>query len=247
MVYDVMDMETEKPVLIACRELCKDYVMGEEVLHALSDVTVDIEKGEYVAVMGPSGSGKSTLMNLIGALDKPTKGGLYIDGQDLTRMDSDNLAEFRNKTVGFVFQQFNLLARTTALENAKLPMLYSHEFSGEEMVLRARRSLERVGLGDRMHHEPTQLSGGQQQRVAIARALVNDPELILADEPTGALDSHSSVEILELFQELNDSGITIIMVTHDPEVAAFSRRNLMFLDGRIIDDVRTGIREGAVV
>ena len=247
MVYDVMDMETEKPALIACRGLCKDYVMGEEVLHALSDVTVDIEQREYVAVMGPSGSGKSTLMNLIGALDTPTRGGLYIDGQDLTRMDSDNLALFRNKTVGFVFQQFNLLARTTALDNAKLPMLYSHEFSSEEMEQRAHRCLERVGLGDRMHHEPTQLSGGQQQRVAIARALVNDPELILADEPTGALDSHSSVEILELFQELNDSGITIIMVTHDPEVAAFSRRNLMFLDGRIIDDVRTGIREGVEI
>jgi len=232
-----MEPGTETQTLISCRGLCKDYIMGEEVLHALSDVSVDIDKGDYVAIMGPSGSGKSTLMNLIGALDTPTKGSLYIDNQDLTRLDTDSLAMFRNKTVGFVFQQFNLLARTSALENTKLPMLYSHEYSGEEMEQRARQCLERVGLAQRMHHEPTQLSGGQQQRVAIARALVNSPELILADEPTGALDSHSSVEILELFHELNAGGITIIMVTHDPEVAAYSRRNLMFRDGCLIDDI----------
>lgn len=242
-----MDMDNRNAPLIACRTLCKDYIMGEEVLHALSDVTVDVEKGDYVAVMGPSGSGKSTLMNLIGALDTPTKGHLYINNQDLTTLESDTLAMFRNRTVGFVFQQFNLLARTSALENTKLPLLYSHDHAGIDLEQRARASLERVGLADRMQHEPTQLSGGQQQRVAIARALVNSPELILADEPTGALDSHSSVEILELFQELNDSGITIIMVTHDPEVATFSRRNLMFRDGRLIDDVKPGVREQVVL
>ena len=239
-------MEHRDQPLIACRALCKDYVMGEEVLHALNEVTVDIETGDYVAIMGPSGSGKSTLMNLIGALDTPTKGSLYVGNQDLTRLESDTLAMFRNKTVGFVFQQFNLLARTTALENTKLPLLYSHNHSGADLEEQARRCLERVGLADRMQHEPTQLSGGQQQRVAIARALVNNPEVILADEPTGALDSHSSIEILELFQELNDSGITVIMVTHDPEVAAFSRRNLMFRDGCLIDDIRAGDRNRTV-
>ena len=242
-----MDMETGNQPLIACRGLCKDYEMGEQILHALSDVTLDIEKGEYVAIMGPSGSGKSTLMNLIGALDTPTAGHLYVNNHDLTHLNSDTLASFRNKTVGFVFQQFNLLARTSALENTKLPMLYSHKYSGSEMDQPARQCLERVGLGERMHHEPTQLSGGQQQRVAIARSLINNPDLILADEPTGALDSHSSTEILELFQELNDGGITIIMVTHDPEVAAFSRRNLMFRDGRLIDDIRPGIREEVIL
>ena len=240
-------METGNQTLIACRGLCKDYKMGEEILHALSDVTLDIEKGEYVTIMGPSGSGKSTLMNLIGALDTPTTGHLYVNNHDLTRLDSDTLAMFRNKTVGFVFQQFNLLARTSALENTKLPMLYAHKYSGSDMDQRARQCLERVGLAERMHHEPTQLSGGQQQRVAIARALVNEPDLILADEPTGALDSHSSTEILELFQELNDAGITIIMVTHDPEVAAFSRRNLMFRDGCLIDDIRPGARKEVVL
>jgi len=233
-----MDVEHSKRPLISCHGLCKDYVMGEEVVHALNDVSLDIQQGEYVAVMGPSGSGKSTLMNLIGALDKPSKGSLYVKDDDLAMMESDDLAVFRNKTVGFVFQQFNLLARTTALENTKLPLLYSHDNRAGDAEGRARMCLQRVGLSDRMHHEPTQLSGGQQQRVAIARALVNDPDIILADEPTGALDTHSSKEILELFQDLNNSGITIIVVTHDPEVAAFTRRNLIFRDGRVIDDIR---------
>jgi putative ABC transport system ATP-binding protein len=226
--------------LIECRSLCKDYDMGGEVIHALKNVSLRIDKGEYVAIMGPSGSGKSTLMNLVGALDVPTSGDLLVDGLNLSRQSSDQLANFRNHTVGFVFQQFNLLARTTALENVKLPLLYSHDKNPGDLTERATEALERVGLADRMDHETTQLSGGQQQRVAIARALVGQPSVILADEPTGALDTKTSIEILDLFQELNDSGITLMVVTHDPEVAEVSRRNLMFRDGEVIDDVMTG-------
>jgi len=227
-------------VLIECRSLCKDYDMGGEVIHALKDVSLQIHKGEYVAIMGPSGSGKSTLMNLVGALDVPTSGELLVNGLNLSRQDSDQLADFRNHTIGFVFQQFNLLARTTALENVKLPLLYSRDRNPGDATERAVEALERVGLADRMDHETTQLSGGQQQRVAIARALVNRPSVILADEPTGALDTKTSIEILDLFQELNDSGITLMVVTHDPEVAEVSRRNLMFRDGEIIDDLLVG-------
>ena len=214
--------------------------MGSEVIHALSNVSLQIHKGEYVAIMGPSGSGKSTLMNLVGALDVPTSGDLLVDGLNLSRQSSDQLANFRNHTVGFVFQQFNLLARTTALENVKLPMLYSHDEDPGNLTQRATEALERVGLADRMDHETTQLSGGQQQRVAIARALVNRPSVILADEPTGALDTKTSIEILDLFQELNDAGITLMVVTHDPEVAEVSKRNLMFRDGEVIDDLIIG-------
>lgn len=223
--------------LITCRNVCKEYHLGGETVHALRDVSLDIEKGEYVAIMGPSGSGKSTLMNLIGALDVPTRGDLCINGLNLSRQQPDSLAEFRNHTVGFVFQQFNLLAKTSAIENVKLPLLYSHHDDIADFEQQAIQCLERVGLSDRMDHEPTQLSGGQQQRVAIARALVNNPTVILADEPTGALDSKTSEEILKLFQELNDSGITIIVVTHDQEVADESNRNLLFRDGNITDDV----------
>ena len=226
--------------LIECRSLCKDYDMGGEVIHALKNVSLQIHKGEYVAIMGPSGSGKSTLMNLVGALDVPTSGDLLVNGLDLSRQSSDQLANFRNHTIGFVFQQFNLLARTTALENVKLPLLYSHEGNPADLTERATEALERVGLADRMDHETTQLSGGQQQRVAIARALVNRPSVILADEPTGALDTKTSIEILDLFQELNDAGITLMVVTHDPEVAEVSRRNLMFRDGEVIDDLVIG-------
>jgi len=226
--------------LIECRSLCKDYDMGGEVIHALKNVSLQIHKGEYVAIMGPSGSGKSTLMNLVGALDVPSSGDLLVNGLDLSRQSSDQLANFRNHTVGFVFQQFNLLARTTALENVKLPLLYSHEGNPVDLTERAMEALERVGLADRMDHETTQLSGGQQQRVAIARALVNRPSVILADEPTGALDTKTSIEILDLFQELNDAGITLMVVTHDPEVAEVSRRNLMFRDGEVIDDLVVG-------
>jgi putative ABC transport system ATP-binding protein len=228
--------------LIECRSLCKDYDMGGEVIHALKNVSLRIDKGEYVAIMGPSGSGKSTLMNLVGALDVPTSGDLLVDGLNLSRQSSDQLANFRNHTVGFVFQQFNLLARTTALENVKLPLLYSHDKNPGDLTERATEALERVGLADRMDHETTQLSGGQQQRVAIARALVGQPSVILADEPTGALDTKTSIEILDLFQELNDSGITLMVVTHDPEVAEVSRRTLMFRDGEVIDDVTVGSR-----
>jgi putative ABC transport system ATP-binding protein len=214
--------------------------MGSEVIHALKNVSLQIHKGEYVAIMGPSGSGKSTLMNLVGALDVPTSGDLMVDGLNLSRQSSDQLANFRNHTVGFVFQQFNLLARTTALENVKLPMLYSHDKEPGNLTELATAALERVGLADRMDHETTQLSGGQQQRVAIARALVNRPSVILADEPTGALDSKTSIEILDLFQELNDAGITLMVVTHDPEVAEVSKRNLVFRDGELINDLDVG-------
>jgi putative ABC transport system ATP-binding protein len=214
--------------------------MGSEVIHALKNVSLQIHKGEYVAIMGPSGSGKSTLMNLVGALDVPTSGDLMVDGLNLSRQSSDRLANFRNHTVGFVFQQFNLLARTTALENVKLPMLYSHDKEPGNLTELATAALERVGLADRMDHETTQLSGGQQQRVAIARALVNRPSVILADEPTGALDSKTSIEILDLFQELNDAGITLMVVTHDPEVAEVSKRNLVFRDGELINDLDVG-------
>jgi putative ABC transport system ATP-binding protein len=223
-------------LLVECRSVCKDYDMGGEVIHALRDVSLTIKRGEYVAIMGPSGSGKSTLMNLIGALDVPTRGDLVIDGLNLSKQEPDRLADFRNHTIGFVFQQFNLLPKTSALENVKLPLLYSRKNNGVDTNEQARACLERVGLGDRMDHETTQLSGGQQQRVAIARALVNQPSVILADEPTGALDTKTSLEILDLFRELNESGITVIVVTHDQEVADESKRFLLFRDGRIVDD-----------
>ena len=230
------DANSMQDVLIECRSVCKDYDMGGEVVHALRDVSLQIKRGEYVAIMGPSGSGKSTLMNLIGALDVPTRGDLLINGLNLSRQSADTLADFRNHTVGFVFQQFNLLPKTSALENVKLPLFYSRNHELGDANKQARACLERVGLADRMDHEPTQLSGGQQQRVAIARALANRPSVILADEPTGALDTKTSMEIMDLFRELNDSGITVIVVTHDQEVADRSRRNLMFRDGRIVAD-----------
>ncbi|MEM9300902.1 MAG: ABC transporter ATP-binding protein [Pseudomonadota bacterium] len=222
--------------LIECRGLCKEYLLGGETIHALRDVDLGIDAGDYAAIMGPSGSGKSTLMNLIGALDVPTRGELLVGGTNLGTRDSDQLADFRNETIGFVFQQFNLLARTSAVDNVKLPLLYRRGDRGGDPNDRARACLERVGLGDRMDHEPSQLSGGQQQRVAIARALANEPTVILADEPTGALDTRTSEEILALFDELNRSGITLIVVTHDEEVAAAARRNLLFRDGRLVDD-----------
>ncbi len=210
--------------------------MGGETIHALRDVSLTIDKGEYVAIMGPSGSGKSTLMNLIGALDVPTSGDLTINGLNLSAQEADTLADFRNQTIGFVFQQFNLLPKTSALENVKLPLFYSRHKTIVDADELAKQCLERVGLSDRLDHETTQLSGGQQQRVAIARALVNQPSVILADEPTGALDSKTSLEILDLFRELNDSGITVMVVTHDQEVADQARRKLFFRDGEIISD-----------
>jgi putative ABC transport system ATP-binding protein len=215
--------------------------MGEQTLWALDGIDTIIEPGEFVAVMGPSGSGKSTYMNMIGCLDIVTEGQVYIDGSEVSSFQPDELATIRNEKIGFVFQQFNLLARTTAKENVKLPLLYS-QIPESEWSERALKCLEQVDLGPRADHQPSQLSGGQQQRVAIARALVNDPVMILADEPTGALDTHTTEEIMALFQELNKKGTTIIVVTHEPEVAAFAKRQLIFRDGYLVSDELTANR-----
>ena len=223
------------PPLICALHLVKTYVLGEQQVQALREVSFEVLPGEFLAIMGPSGSGKSTLMNLLGALDTPTSGALAIDGAEISSMSSDQLAELRNRTIGFVFQQFNLLRRTSALDNVKLPLLYSRRRSPDANAA-AKASLELVGLGSRMDHQPSQLSGGQQQRVAIARALVNSPRLILADEPTGALDTQTSGEIMALFAKLNAGGLTIILVTHEPDVAAHARRLLRMRDGRIVED-----------
>jgi putative ABC transport system ATP-binding protein len=225
----------QKVPVVAARNLCKTYQLGEQAVHALRDVSFEIQHGEFVAIMGPSGSGKSTLMNLIGALDVPTAGELRLDGISVATLDRDQLAGLRNHTIGFVFQQFNLLARTTALDNVKLPLTYAEPRPADPDAI-ARRCLEQVGLGDRMDHVPSRLSGGQQQRVAIARALVNGPSLILADEPTGALDSATSLEILNLFKALNAQGMTIIMVTHELDVASHARRLLRVRDGKLVED-----------
>ncbi len=221
--------------LIAVRDLAKDYVMGGHTVHALRGVSAEIAEGEFVAVMGPSGSGKSTFMNLIGCLDRPTAGSYSMAGDEIASLDGDRLAALRNRRIGFVFQSFHLLPRATALGNVELPMIYGG-LSRAQRREKALKALGRVGLGDRQHHRPNQLSGGQQQRVAIARALVNDPSLILADEPTGALDSRTSLEIMTLFQELNRAGMTVVMVTHEPDVARFAKRCLRFRDGKLTDD-----------
>jgi putative ABC transport system ATP-binding protein len=227
---------TEAPQpLIAARDLVKSYQLGEQVVHALRGVSFDVMPGEFVAIMGPSGSGKSTLMNLIGALDQPTSGTMLIDGSEISTMNSVQLADLRNRTIGFVFQQFNLLRRTTALDNVKLPLLYSRR-RPPDMNATAREKLKLVGLGERMDHQPSQLSGGQQQRVAIARALVNSPRLVLADEPTGALDTETSAEIMGLLQKLNADGLTVVIVTHEPDIAAHARRLIRVRDGRIVED-----------
>ncbi len=222
--------------------LSKDYRVGPQVVHALVDVSVSMSRGEFVAVMGPSGSGKSTFMHLLGCLDSPSDGRYLFDGVDVSALDRDGLAATRNRKIGFVFQSFNLLARVSALDNVALPLVYA----GVPRRLRrekAAEALNAVGLADRMDHQPTQLSGGQQQRVAIARAMVNDPTLLLADEPTGALDTRTGAEIMTLFQELNRQGITVIVVTHEQEVAAYAGRVLHFRDGRITEDTANGVAE----
>lgn len=221
--------------LIECEDISKVYTMGDTQIRALDGVSVAIEAGEYVAVMGASGSGKSTFMNLLGALDQPTSGALRVDGRALDALGPDALAEFRSHSIGFVFQQFNLLPRTSAVENAALPLVYSGVPAGQRRK-RAQARLDQVGLGDRSHHHPKQLSGGQQQRVAIARALVNDPAIILADEPTGALDSRTSDEVMRIFDGLNREGITVILVTHEQEVADHAKRQIVFRDGKIVED-----------
>jgi putative ABC transport system ATP-binding protein len=225
--------------LIETSKLQKIYVLGDSEVRALDDVSVNINPGEFVAVMGPSGSGKSTFMNVIGCLDEPTSGKYLLDGIDVSKMDRDELAQIRNEKIGFVFQGFNLLSRTSALENVEVPMLYNNT-PPKERGDKARQALKALGLEGREHHHPNQLSGGQQQRVAIARALVNDAPLLLADEPTGNLDTKTSVEIMELFVRLNEENkITIVLVTHETNIAAFSKRTIKFLDGKVISDRRT--------
>ncbi|PHR20789.1 MAG: macrolide ABC transporter ATP-binding protein [Sphingopyxis sp.] len=222
--------------LVETRDLVKNYIMGEETVRAVDGVSLSIERGEYVAIMGTSGSGKSTFMNMIGCLDVPTSGEVRIDGIATQDRDGDALAELRNQKIGFIFQQFNLLARTTALDNVAVPLIYAG-LGSEERRERAKTKLEEMGLGDRLDHSPAKLSGGQQQRVAIARALVTDPVILLADEPTGALDSRTSEDIMAIFERLNDQGITIIVVTHEAEIADHAKRRIEFRDGKVVEDV----------
>jgi len=222
-------------MLIDFRDITKVYEMGEEKVHALNGVTLGVERGEYVAIMGPSGSGKSTLMNLIGCLDTPTSGSYVLNGREVARMSDDELAAIRNQEIGFVFQTFNLLPRTNALHQVELPLVYAG-LSRKERKERAVRALEAVGLADRMSHQPSELSGGQRQRVAIARALINNPSILLGDEPTGNLDSQTGSEIMALFDELNARGNTIVIVTHEEDIAAHARRIVRLLDGKIRDD-----------
>lgn len=222
------------------RDITKSYVMGDNVVHALRNVSLVIEKGEWISIMGPSGSGKSTLMNILGCLDRPTTGKYLLDGAEVEKLNDDQLAEERNKKIGFVFQNFNLLPRMDALNNVALPLIYAG-IPKEERLKKAAHALERVGLGDRVDHRPNELSGGQRQRVAIARALVNDPTIVLADEPTGNLDSRSGEEIMDIFRELHKQGRTIVLVTHEPEIAEFAERVVVVRDGEIIEDRRKGI------
>ena len=223
--------------LIVTRELVKEYRMESYTVAALRGVSLEIGSGEFVAVMGPSGSGKSTFMNLLGCLDSPSGGSYFLAGEKVSELSGDALAEIRNRRLGFVFQNFNLLARTSAIENVELPLLYSH-CPAEERRSRAVTRLAEVGLADRAHHQPSQLSGGQQQRVAIARALVNNPVLILADEPTGALDTRTSFELMGLLQQLNRGGMTVVLVTHEHDIATFASRIIGFRDGHVVDDQR---------
>lgn len=221
--------------LIETHDLVKDYEIGGEVVHAVNHVSLSVERGEFVAIMGASGSGKSTFMNMIGCLDVPSSGTLLLDGIDTKSLDSDQLAEIRNRKIGFVFQQFNLLARTSALDNVAVPLIYAGVGYADRRQ-RAQLKLEAMGLGNRLENTPAKLSGGQQQRVAIARALVTDPLMLLADEPTGALDTQTSLDIMGIFQKLNDDGITLVVVTHEPDIAEYAARRVVFRDGKIIED-----------
>jgi putative ABC transport system ATP-binding protein len=240
-----------RDLVIEIRDLTKVYRMGEVEVHALAGIDLAVERGEFVAIMGPSGSGKSTLMNIVGSLDRPSSGLYRLDGVDVSRLDRDQRAEIRNSKIGFVFQSFNLLARTRATENVELPMLYSDlGLTSEERARRARQALARVGLAGREDHYPSQLSGGQQQRVAIARALVTDPAILLADEPTGNLDSRTSEEIMGIFQELNDAGKTVVLITHETDIAAHAKRVIYLRDGLVWRDeriVQTRSHPGAAV
>jgi putative ABC transport system ATP-binding protein len=228
---------SKSPALLELEAVTKTYHLGDVPLQVLHGISLNIEAGESVAIMGSSGSGKSTLMNILGCLDRPTSGRYLLDGRDVSRLSRGELAEVRNRTIGFVFQNFNLLSRTSALENVELPLIYAG-VGTRERARRAKAALEKVGLGDRLDHHPSQLSGGQQQRVAVARALVTSPKLILADEPTGNLDSRTSIEIIALFQELGDSGITVVLVTHEIDIAGYARRVINLKDGLVQDDRR---------
>ena len=239
--------DSSNGVAVRLDEVRKTYRSGEVEVHAVRGVSIEIARGEFVALMGSSGSGKSTLMNILGCLDRPTAGRYFLDGEDVSSLSRDELADVRNRKLGFVFQNFNLLARTSALENVELPLLYSElALTNAQLRDRAEQVLAAVGLQGRGDHTPSQLSGGQQQRVAIARALINDPEVLLADEPTGNLDSRTSVEVMEIFQSLNEKGITIVMVTHEPDIASYARRNIVMKDGMVRNDQLVTNRLNAV-
>ena len=225
--------------VIELKDIMKTYHMGDSVVHALYHVNLKIEPGEFTSIMGPSGSGKSTMMNILGCLDRPTSGEYFLDGKEIAGYDDDELAHTRNAKIGFVFQNFNLLAKLTAQENVALPLVYAG-VDEEERMERAKKALEAVGLGDRLEHKPMEMSGGQRQRVAIARALINNPAIIMADEPTGNLDTKSSYEIMDIFKKMNESGKTVVMVTHEPDIAEQTKRILVMRDGQLVSDERSG-------
>lgn len=225
--------------VIELKDIMKTYQMGDSVVHALYNVNLKIEPGEFTSIMGPSGSGKSTMMNILGCLDRPTSGEYFLDGKEIAGYDDDELAHTRNAKIGFVFQNFNLLAKLTAQENVALPLVYAG-VDEEERMERAKKALEAVGLGERLEHKPMEMSGGQRQRVAIARALINNPAIIMADEPTGNLDTKSSYEIMDIFKKMNESGKTVVMVTHEPDIAEQTKRILVMRDGQLVSDERSG-------
>ena len=225
--------------VIELKDIMKTYHMGDSVVHALYHVNLKIEPGEFTSIMGPSGSGKSTMMNILGCLDRPTSGEYFLDGKEIAGYDDDELAHTRNAKIGFVFQNFNLLAKLTAQENVALPLVYAG-IDEEERMERAKKALEAVGLGERLEHKPMEMSGGQRQRVAIARALINNPAIIMADEPTGNLDTKSSYEIMDIFKKMNESGKTVVMVTHEPDIAEQTKRILVMRDGQLVSDERSG-------